>query len=219
MLSTGLTCAICPVPLSPFSSVPDNDLVPRLLPRHWRRPFQAALDGAPAIEVGDEIRAAASAALRDANGCAGLTQLVYAARYAAIYGDLPSWERAYRAFLDRNGRSVLAQTMAREAEHLLASDRHELAAMTDQNACRQVAEGGLNRWVDERMWGRGRDLMLEQYGTYDGARLFELAANAHASLPELASRLLNNPDGSGLRAPDRKVRPRDTASLLYEDLG
>lgn len=205
--------------LKSFHLVPDNDLVPRLLPRHWRRPFQAALDGVPAAEVGDEIRAATAAALRDADGCPGLEQLVYAARYAAVFGDLPSWERAYRGFLDMNGRGVLAQTMAREAEHVLAGDRAALAAMTDQDACRTVAEGGLNRWVDERMWGRARDLLLEQYGTYDEARRFELAANAHASLPELAERLLNSPDGAGLRAPDRKVRRRDTASLLYEDLG
>jgi hypothetical protein len=201
-----------------FPIVPDNDLVPRLLPRHWHRPFQAALDGVSAAEVGDEIRAATAAALRDADGCPGLEQMVYVARYAAVFGDLPAWEQAHRRFLDINGRNVLSQTMAREAEHLLAGDRDVLAAMTDEEACRQVAGGGLGRWVDERMWGRGRDLLLEQYGTFDEARRFEIAANSHASLHELAERLLRNPDGNGLRAPDRKVRPRDTQSLLYEDL-
>ena len=198
--------------------MPDNDLVPRLLARPWRRPFQAALDGGPVAEVGDEIRAATAAALRDGDGCPGLEQLVYAARYAAVFGDLPSWDRAYREFLNRNNRTVLAQTMAREAEHLLASDRDGLIASSDEDACRQVAEGGLRRWVDERMWGRVRDLMLGHYGTYDAARRFELAANDHASLPELADRLLKHPEAAGLRAPDRKVRPRETASLLYEDL-
>lgn len=173
----------------------------------------------PAAEVGDEIRAAAAAAIRDANGCPGLEQLAYAARYAAVFGDLPSWERARRLFLDLSGRSVLSQTMAREAERLIAGERDTLAAMTDEDACRQIAEGGLGRWVDERMWGRGRDLLLEQYGTFDETRRFELAANAHASLDELAGRLMRNPEGHGLRAPDRKVPSRETESLLYEALG
>ncbi|PTL58603.1 hypothetical protein [Paraconexibacter algicola] len=204
--------------LALFPIVPDNDLVPRLLPRHWRRPFQAALDRASAAEVGDEIRAATAAALRDAGGCPELEQLAYAARYVAVFGDLPAWEQAQRRFLDINGRNVLSQTMAREAEHLLARDRDGLAAMSDGEACRQITEGGLSRWVDERMWGRGRDLLLEQYGDFDEARRFEAAANAHASLDELADRLLRKPDGDGLRAPDRKIRPRDTQSLLYEDL-
>jgi hypothetical protein len=198
--------------------MPDNDIVPRILNRHWYRPFQAALDGMPAADVGDEIRSAVAAALRDAGGCLGLEQLVYAARSAAVFGDLVGWERERKKFEDKNGRNVLARTMANEAENRLGVDRDGLAAMRDEEACRVIAEAGLERWVDERMWGRGRDLLLEQYGTYDESRRFELAATEHASLPEMAERLLKRPDATGLRAPGRKLARRPTASLLHEAL-
>lgn len=198
--------------------MPDNDLVPSRLGRHWSRPFRAALEGVNAAEVGDEIRAAAAAALRDADGCPGIVELACAVRDAARSGDVTAWERAAREFLDRNGRSVLAQTMVREADGLLCTDRDGLAIMGDPDVSRDVAGGGLRRWVDERMWGRGRDLLLESYGTFDDARRFELAANDQASLLELAERLIARPDAAGLRAPDRKVRPHPTSSLLHEKL-
>ncbi|MDQ6803899.1 MAG: hypothetical protein M3065_02775 [Actinomycetota bacterium] len=198
--------------------MPDNDLVPTRVARHWRRPFRAALEGVNAAEVGDEIRAATAAALRDAEGCPGIAELARAARDTARSGDLGGWDGATREFLDRNGRSLLAQTMLREAEGLLGSDREGLAIMGDRDVSRDVATGGLRRLVDERMWARGREVLLERYETFDDTRRFEVAANEQASLPELAERLLTRPDAAGLRAPDRRLRPRPTSSLLHEEL-
>lgn len=199
--------------------MPDNDIVPRRLGRHWTRAFRAALHGVNAAEVGDEIRAAVAAALRDAHGCPDVDRLARGARDAAVYGDWGAWERVVQSFLIANGRSAVSLTMVREAEGLLASDRDGLALMSDQQASLTVAEGGLRRWVDERMWGRGHDLLLERFVEFDAVRQFELAATAQASLPELAERLLARPDGDGLRAPQRKVRPRPTSVLLDEELG
>lgn len=198
--------------------MPDNDLVPSLLARPWRQPFRAALEGSSMQEVGDEIRLALAAALRQHGGCPGLEQLAYAARYAAVYADLPAWDRARQRFLDINGRQVLAQIMAREGDALLGASADELRAMRDEEACRRLTVGGLKRWVDECMWGRARDLLLETYDTYDRARAFERAATDSASLPGMAERLLAHPTGDGLRAPARALKPRETASLLYEEL-
>jgi len=198
--------------------MPDNDLVPRRLLRPWRQPFRAALEGDKAAEVGDEVRLALAAALRDNGGCPGLEQLGRAARYVAVFGDLPAWEQASRRFLDLNGRGVLAQIMVREGDALLGGHVDELRAMRDQEACQRLAIGGLERWVDERMWGRARDLLLEQYEDFSRTRAFERAATAHASIEEIADRLLAHPTGDGLRAPNRAVKARETVSLLYEEL-
>ncbi len=198
--------------------MPDNDIVPRRLGRHWTRPFRAVVDGVSAAEVGDEIRAAAAAALRDASGCQDLDRLGRAARDVAVYGDWAAWERTVQTFLITNGRSAVSLTMVREAEGLLASDRDRLALTSDREVSTAVVEGGLRRWVNERMWGRNRDLLFERFGDVQDIRRFEVAATDQASLGELAARLLARPDAVGLRAPDRKIRPRPTSVLLDEEL-
>lgn len=197
--------------------MPDDDRIPTSLARGWRKVLRYLQGREPADRTADAVTRALAVTLRATNGVPGIRGIAACMQDAAAAGPVAASRVPGSAEARRHVPTDVAE---RAAAALAAGMPGELALVSPPEAALVLAR----RLLGDLAFHYGFDRMaplLTADGTYDAPELRSLLAEILASdqVSRLAKRLLNRPDGVGLRAPSRS-RPRMAPeNLLHADLG
>ena len=199
--------------------MPDNDHIPRGVAGIWRRAARAGLSGLPCAEVGDELRLALSAAVRDADlpPASGLGR---ALRESAVWRDPSIWQTESERYLQRAGRSDLAFALVNQGEAMLEGRSQELAAMQEQAVAHDLTASALRRLVDARVWGPAGmlpALVSSGFQSPAEARRYQESCLDEAQIPEAAKQVISR-WGSQVRAPHSTAERPTTEQMLDEEV-
>lgn len=198
--------------------MPDNDRFPRNVRAAWKDAQRLALSLDEPLRVGDLSAKAIASSLRQDGGCPGIRELAVAVRDAALYGPGLLSDQA-QVFVDRSGRRGLALSIRDEAQLMLSTQPGTVQGMSDEQVAHELTVRGLRRFALAEMWSRGRDQLMDRLDSMDRVHDYEQRCLDATPLDALARSLLRNPDGQGLRAPNRRAATPPTPDLLGEDFG
>src|ERR1700728_1093662 len=199
--------------------MPDNDHIRRGVARVWRGAARAGLSGLPCAEVGDELRLALSASVREAD-LPPAGDLGRALRDSAVWGDASIWEAESERYLQRAGRSDLAFALVSQGEAMLEGRSQELAAMPEQSVAQELATNALRRVVDARVWGPAEMLPALVSAGFESpaeARRYQESCLDAAQIPDAADQVVRK-WGSHVRAPRTTAERPSTAQMLVEEI-
>jgi hypothetical protein len=199
--------------------MPDNDHIPRGVAGIWRRAARAGLSGLPSAEVGDELRLALSATVRDAD-LPPAGDLGRALRDSAVWRDPSIWETEADRYLQRAGRSDLAFALVNQGEAMLEGRSQELAAMPEQTVAQELAANALRRVVDARVWGPAGmlpALVSTGFESPAEARRYQESCLDAAQIPDAAEQVVRK-WGSHVRAPRSTAERPTTAQMIDEEV-
>ena len=192
--------------------MPDDDKLPRSMSARWQRVLKAFRAGESQEAIEHHVAKAAAEILRRTHGVPELPVLG-AQMYldaATGYGADGSSRRAMPAHIPTR--------LARHAVDALSAVMKERLALTSPDTAALLLA---RRVVAEVVYAFGLDrmapvLMGDGFDPVELRHRFEGIAQSNP-LGELAKRLLAHPDGTGLRAPGRRLKLA-TADLMDVDI-
>ena len=193
--------------------MPDDDKLPQSLSARWWRVLKAFKAGESQEAIEHHVAKATAETLRRTHGVPELPALgaqVYLAA-ATDYGADGGSRRALSAHIPTR--------LARQAVDALSAVMKERLALTSPDTAALLLA---RRVVAEAAYAFGLDRMApvligDGFDPVELRRRFEGIAESNP-LGELAKRLLAHPDGSGLRAPERRCLKLATAELMDVDI-
>lgn len=194
--------------------MPDDDRMPRSLSGRWRRVLKAFQAGEPQDAIAYHVARATAETLRRTHGIPELPELGAQLHKAAVAGSAdPTGNRS------QGLPAHIPTRLARRAAEMLA------AVMKDRLALTSPDEATLTlarRVVADVAYAFGLDrmapvLMASGYSPVELRSSFENITRSNP-LGELAKRLLDHPDASGLRAPGQWRPKSGTADLMDVDI-
>jgi hypothetical protein len=196
--------------------VPDDDRMPSYLGSSWRKVLRC-LQGRESVErTADAVSVALAATLRSAHGVPRLAGIA-AQMQEAVASGAPAQSRVHGS---EDARQHVPTDIAERAAGCLAATMPEvLALVSPEKASLILAE----RLLADLAYHYGLDgiaPLLVAEGQYDAAELQSLLDDVLASeqISKLAKRLLNRPNGTGLRAPRQRRFKLPLNDLLDTDL-
>lgn len=197
--------------------MPDDDVIPRRVPRRWRKAARLAAGAGAPDEIAPRVTKALAGTLRDAGGCPGLGELGAAVlRSARGQSDWSDEVARVRAAYETNTHTEIASAVGRA---LAESRTPELATMEEDEVRLLLATEFLKRLIARNLFGRIRALVIpSRFQSYEGAKRFEFECEAGAQLKNLARRLLAHESGKGLVAPPATSPSEGTEILLHKPI-
>jgi hypothetical protein len=194
--------------------MPDDDRMPRSLSGRWRRVLKAFQAGEPQDAIAYHVARATAETLRRTHGIPELPELGAQLHKAAVVGSADAAGDRSRGL-----PAHIPTRLARRAAEMLA------AVMKDRLALTSPDEASLTlarRVVADVAYAFGLDrmapvLMASGYSPVELRSSFENITRSNP-LGELAKRLLDHPDASGLRAPGQRRPKSATADLMDIDI-
>ena len=194
--------------------MPDNDIVPRGIPKAWKKAAELAVGGKEPQLVADECGRALAAELREAQCANAVFELSGRLDEAILLGRPEIYANAAALFLDSLGASPLSSAVVAEGNRLLE---------TPEGSGRPIAEvllaGALRRLGEASLFGS--EAMLKRMHKKAGLSLEELDSYSKSILDavpvqDLVDRLVRSPDGE-IRAPTRRATAT-TEEMLNEPI-
>ena len=202
--------------------MPEGDRFERSLGAGWRSAFRLMMDEGTAAEVNDKLIESLAKALRREGGIPGLEEIAAVvegqqdASPLVVHGALDSIVREHGG--DRHTR--IAADVAKSSFMLSELD---VGATAPGDVAERIAVRTCSALVDHYFFGRTRERFitegrLRDHAEAQGWRSQTIEA-IRPRLEKLARQILQSPDGSGLRAPNREAPKKSTGDLLREELG
>jgi hypothetical protein len=192
--------------------MPDDDRFSRYLTPAWKRVLRSLQGRDPAERVADNLTTALAATMRAVHGVPMLPQIAERMQEAAIHGT--RFEKIARP----DTRHVPTELAERAAAALAVTMQRGLALVSPAQAAlilaRKVVTEVAHHYGLERMLHK---LLQDEYTISEVRALFADALSGD-QVTKLTARFLAHPTGSGLRAPDRKLRRLAATELLNADL-
>ena len=201
--------------------VPELDRFERSFGAGWRRAFNYARNGDSSIdEIGDVLVKSLAATLRDRNGIPGMNELVEIIRRKSDSISIEAFAQLDRIDLVHGGhRHTKIGTDVAKAILVAA----ELDPEGQSGTAIELAKQICIRLLDHEFFDRARSHLIEvgELNSHDESHQWQrnLLERVAPAVTRIAEQLVEDPQCSRLRAPNRTVPIKSTEELLYEDLG
>jgi hypothetical protein len=197
--------------------VPDDDVIPRRVPRHWKKAARMAGGTGSAEEVARRLTLALAATLRESGGCPGLGA-IGAGLAKSVRGE-SEWRIEEARLREELGDHSHIATALRIARTLAESRSGGLAGLSDTDVKQMLATEVLTRLTARNFFGRIRPgLAAVRFKSFEDAQSFERDCVAAMPMNSLAQRLLAHESGEGLVAPPSGQPVEGTAALLHKPI-
>ena len=202
--------------------MPEGDRFERSLGPGWSSAFRLMRDEASAAEVNDKLIESLARALRTNGGIPGLEAIT-----AVVARQHQTSPMAVYEALDGIARHHVGHRHTRVAAEVAKSSfvlsGLDSGATAPGDMAQRVATRVCIALVDHYFFGRTREHLitegrLRDHADAQGWRSQTIEA-IRPRLEKVARQLLQSPDASGLRAPNRDTPRKSTSDLLREELG
>ena len=202
--------------------MPEGDRFERSLGAGWRSAFRLVMDEGTAAEVNDKLIESLAKALRRHGGIPGLEEIAavverqHESSPMVVYGALD------RIVRDHGGHrhTAIAADIAKSSFTLSGLDA---GATAPGDMAQRIAVRACTALADHYFFGRTRERLitegrLRDHAEAQGWRNQTIEA-IRPRIEKIARQLLQSPDATGLRAPNRETPRKSTSDLLGEELG
>lgn len=202
--------------------MPEGDRFERSLGAGWRTAFRLVVDAGTAAEVNDKLIESLPKALRRHGGIPGLEEIAAVVERQHKSSPMAVYEALDRIVRDHGGdrHTVIAADIAKSSFMLSGSDTGATAPV---NMAQRMAVRACTALVDHYFFGRTRERLITEGRLRDHAEAQEWRSQTleaiRPRIEKIARRLLENPDATGLQAPNRETPKLSTNDLLREELG
>ncbi len=201
--------------------MPEGDRFERQFRAEWVAAARYIRDGKASIEeIGDKLTKTLAKRLRDASGVSGFDDMVDVITGNESLSLLDSFN-ALDDIVRRHDGNLHSKVAAEVAKSVLVQQPNEAAAGNGapaesfaENVCAGLFEHNLFSRAESRLIEERRFSSKEEFRAYQE----RLTQQMIPGIRRIAEQLTRNPDGKGLRAPNRKASRQSTSAILAEDL-
>ena len=201
--------------------MPEGDRFEKQFRAGWIGAARYIRDGKASVEeTGDKLAKTLAKRLRDCGGVPGFDDMLDVITGNENLSLLDSFN-----FLDdilrRHDGNLHSKVAAEVAKSVLVQQPNEatagnraLARSFAENICAGLLEYNLFSRAEIRLIDEGRFSSREEFRAYRE----RLTQQMMPGIRSIAGQLVRNPNGKGLRAPNRKASMQSTSAILVEDL-
>ena len=201
--------------------MPEEDRFERQFRAGWVAAARYIRDGKASIEeIGDKLTKTLAKRLRDASGVPGFDDMVGIIERTKGSNLLYAFD-ALDDIVRRHDGNLHSKVAAEVAKSVMVQQPNEAAAGNGapaeyfaENVCAGLFEHNLFSRAESPLISEGRFSSREEFRAYQE----RLAQQMMPGIRKIAEQLAQNPDGKGLRAPNRKASRQSTSAILAEDL-
>ena len=200
--------------------MPEGDRFERQFRHGWVGAARYIRDGKASVEeTGDKLAKTLAKRLRDCGGVPGFDEMVDVVTGNESLSLLDSFNSLDDIVRKHDGH-LHSKVAAEVAKSVLVQQSNEaagngaLAAPFAENVCAGLLEHNLFSRAEIRLIDEGRFSSREEFRAYRE----RLTQQMMPGIRKIAEQLVRNPDGRGLRAPNRKASRQSTSAILAEDL-
>lgn len=202
--------------------MPEGDRFERSLGAGWSSVFRVMRDEGTAAEVNDKLIESLAKALRRHGGIPGLEEIAAVVERQHASSPMVVYEALDRIVRNHGGHrhTLIAADIAKSSFVLSGL---EAGAAAPGEMAQRVAIQSCIALVDHYFFGRTRERLitegrLQDHAEAQGWRSQTIEA-IRPRIEKVAHQLLQRPDATGLRAPNREAPKESTSDLLHEELG
>ena len=201
--------------------MPEGDRFEKQFRAGWVGAARYIRDGKASIEeTGDKLTKTLTKRLRECAGVPGLDDMVNVITGHESSSLLDSFD-SLDAIVRRHDGNLHSKVAAEVAKAVLVQQPNEAAAgdralaeSFAENVCAGLLEHCLFSKAERHLIDEGRFSSREDFRAYQE----RLTTQMMPGIRRIAEQLVRNPDGKGLRAPNRKASRQSTGAILAEDL-
>ena len=201
--------------------MPEGDRFEKQFRAGWIGAARYIRDGKASIEeTGDKLTKTLAKRFRDCAGVPGFDDMLDVITGHERSSLLDSFD-SLDAIVRRHDGNVHSKVAAEVAKSVLvqqpdeaAAGNRALAESFAENVCASLLEHCLFSKAESPLIDEGRFSNREDFRTYGESLIQQMMPG----IRRIAEQLARNPDGKGLRAPNRKASKQSTGAILAEDL-
>lgn len=201
--------------------MPEGDRFEKQFRAGWAGAARYIRDGKASIEeTGDKLIKTLTKRLRDCDGAPGFDDMVNVITGHESSSLLDSFD-SLDDIVRRHDGNLHSKVAAEVAKSVLVQQPNEAAAWNRalaesfaENVCAGLLEHCLFSKAERHLIDEGRFSSREEFRAYQE----RLTQQMMPGIRKIAEQLARNPDGKGLRAPNRKASRQSTSTILAEDL-
>ena len=201
--------------------MPEGDRFEKQFRAGWIGAARYIREGKASIEeTGDKLTKTLAKSFRDCDGVPGFDDMVDVISEHESPSLLDSFDSLDDIVRRRDG-NLHSKVAAEVAKSVLvqkpdepAAENGTLAESFAENVCAGLLEHCLFSKAEKHLIDEGRFSSRDEFRSYRE----RLTQQMMPGIRNIAEQLVRNPDGKGLRAPNRKARRQSTGAILAEDL-
>ena len=201
--------------------MPEGDRFEKQFRAGWTGAARYIRDGKASLEeTGDKLTKTLAKRLRDCGGVPGFDDMVdvitghESSRLLDSFNSLDDIVRRHDGNLHSKVAAEVAKSVLVQQPDEAAAGKAALAESFAESVSVGLLEHCLFSKTERHLIDEGRFSSREEFRAYRE----RLTQQMMPGIRNIAEQLVRNPDGKGLRAPNRKARRQSTGAILAEDL-
>ena len=201
--------------------MPEGDRFERSLGAGWLSAFRLMRDESPVAEVNDKLVESLVKTLRRHDLVPGLEEIAAVVERQHGSSPIEVYEALDKIVREHGGHphTRIAADVAKSSFVLSALDG---GVTTRGDLAQRIAVRACTGLVDHYFFGRTRERLIAEARLRDHAEAQEWRRQTieaiRPRLEKVAHQLLQSPDATGLRTPNRETPKKSTGDLLHEEL-